>query len=217
MLLEDREPTGPPTNGDQEITVRTLAVRRRIMAVAKRRFAESGYENVSLQSIAIGADLDWDDFFLHFHDKYSLFTAILDDAWKDLLPRLKSLASTSITAHSAILGVLSLMSSTLQRDHDLARLLLLEGRGPKPEGGEIGFTRGYRRYMQICRDLVHQGQKDGSFRPTLHPHVAASMLMGAFEGMLRDRLVAEQERHTTPYTGTYVMPAFDALLWSLKS
>lgn len=217
MLLEDREPTGPPPEESAEITLRTLAVRRRIMAVAKRRFARSGFEQVALKDVAVGADVDWDDFFLHFRDKYSLFSAILDDAWKELLPRLKDMVSSSITAHSAILGVLALMSSTLQKDPDLGRLILLEGRRPKPEGGEIGFTRGYRRYTQMVRDLVLRGQKDGSFRPTLHAHVAASLLIGAFEGMLRDRLVAEQERSVTPYTNTYVMPAFDALLWSLKN
>lgn len=216
MLLEDREPTGPP-DGGADITLRTQAVRRKIITVAKHRFAQSGFEQVSLQDVAIGADVDCDDFFLHFHDKQSLLTAILDDAWKGLLPRLKTVVSTSITAHSAILGMLSLMTSALHNDDDLARLILLEGRVPKPDGGTLGFSRGYRRFMRICRELVQRGQQDGSFRPNLHPQAAASMLVGAFEGMLRDRMIEAQERSTTAYTGTYMMPAFDALLWSLKN
>lgn len=216
MLYETSDPpTGPPP-GSGEITLRRFAVRRRVLALAKRRFARQGYDHVSLQEVASGADLHWDDFFQYFRTKESLLNAILEDGWKELLPRLKDIAANSITVHSALLGMLALMTGLLQKDEDLVRLLLLEGRRPDLAGGELVFSNGYRRFLQAIRDLVAQGQRDGSFRPSLHPHVAASILVGALEGMLRDRLVAGQARGTTPYNGGYLMSAFDALVSSLK-
>lgn len=65
-------------DADLETTLRRMAVRRRILAVAKHRFARFGYEHVSMQDVARGADVDWQDFLLYFEDKPSLLTAILD-------------------------------------------------------------------------------------------------------------------------------------------
>ena len=218
MLLESRgSVTGPPdTAGDRDITIRRYAVCRRILTVAKQRLARYGYEQLTLRQVAQDVDLEWGDFVIYFRDKNSLLTAILDDAWEDMLPRMKETASTSITAHSALLGLFALITNTLHKDEDLARLLLFEGRRPNPAAGELGLSNGYRRFVQLCRELVARGQRDGSFRPTYHAEVAASMLVGAMEGMLRDRLIAGQERTTTPYNGTYLMQAFDALVTSLK-
>lgn len=216
MLWDNHGTTGPPREDDTDLTVRGRALRRKIMDIAKHCFARYGYEQVSLQDVAVAANLEEERVLRYFPDKGRLLRGILDDGWKDMLARLRNLESSSVTARSAMLALLSLMSNILQKDEDLFRLFLLEGRLQDPAAGELGFTEGYRRFMQLCRDLVLRGQRDGSFRPNLHPRVAASMLVGALEGMLRDRLVATQERSITPYTGIYVMPAFDALVAALS-
>ena len=216
MLLDERASVTDTWATDEvDITVRRFAVRRRILAVAKHRFARFGYDRISLQDLAVSAGVGRDELLGHFRDKELLFAAILDEGWKELLPRLREVAARSITAHSAMLGIFALMANTLQKDEDFIRLLLVEGRRPGPLDGELGFTIGYRRFLNLCRELVAIGQRDGSFRPNLHPQVAASMLVGALEGMLRDRLVAEQERSVTPYNGSYLMSAFDALVAAL--
>ena len=219
MLFEARAAAaGPPdTDVGRDTTIRRYAVRRNILTAAKQRFARRGYEHVTLQQIARDAGMDWRDFVVYFRDKRALLTAVLDDAWDDLLPRLNDIMSGSITAHSALLSMFAFMTNALHKDEELGCLLLFEGRRSNPEAGEIGLSGGYHRFMQVCRDLVARGQRDGSFRSTYHPSVAASMLVGALEGMLRDRLIATQERSTTPYNGTYLMQAFDALVTSLKN
>jgi len=216
MLWEKRGPTDPPREDDTDLTIRSRALRHKIMDVAKHCFARSGYEQVSLQDVAVAANMERERVQRYFPDKGRLLRGILDDGWKDVLARLVPLESGSVTARSAMLAMLSLMSNILQKDEDLFRLFLLEGRLQDPAAGELGFTDGYRRFMQHCRELVLRGQRDGSFRPNLHPQVAASMLVGALEGMLRDRMVATQERSITPYTGIYVIPAFDALVAALS-
>ncbi|HSN18729.1 MAG TPA: TetR/AcrR family transcriptional regulator [Gammaproteobacteria bacterium] len=204
-------------DADREDTLRLLAVRRRIVAVAKHKFARFGYEAVSLQDIAHSADVPWLDFRIHFEDKAALLTAILDQGWRELIPRLTDAASNSISARNGILSVLAVMTNVMQKDEDLVRIMLWEGRRPDPESGELALTSGYRRFMQICTDLVVRGQRDGSVRPNLHPRVIASMIAGTLDGMLRDRLLGEQNDTVTPYTGTYLMSAYDALVSGLKA
>lgn len=218
MLLDERESASGPwaIDGVRNGALRRYEVRRRIMTVGKQRFARCGYENVSLPDVASGAELEWDDFLGYFRDKYSLLMAIMEDGWGDLLPHLQDISAGSRSAHSAILGIFAFMTNSLQQDEDLVRLLLFEGRRPDPEAEAIILTDGYRRFIQLWRDQVVRGQRDGSFGASHHPQIAASMLVGTLEGMLRDRLVAEQERISTPYNGAYLMHAFDVLVTSLK-
>ena len=204
-------------DSEREDTLRLLAVRRRILAVAKHKIARFGFESVSLQDIAHSADVPWIEFLVHFEDKPSVMNAILEQGWRDLIPRLTEAAFNSISARNGILSVLALMTNVMQKDEDLVRIMLLEGRRPDPESGELGLTTGYRRFVQICTELVVRGQKDGSVKPNLHPRVIASMIVGALEGMLRDRLIVEQDDTITPYTGTYLMSAYDVLVSGLKA
>jgi TetR/AcrR family transcriptional repressor of mexJK operon len=201
----------------KEIHIRDAALRRRMLAVAKHRFARFGYDGVSLDDIARSADVSRAELLLSFDDKRGLLTAILEDGWESINPRLADIAVNSVTARAAVLAMLALMMKLMQSDEDLVRLLLFEGRRPDPESSEVSFSRGYRRFMQVCVDVVAHGQRDGSFRPSLHPQVTASILIGAIEGVMRDRLVAEQESSITPYTGIYLMSGFDALVSSLKA
>jgi AcrR family transcriptional regulator len=181
---------------EREDTLRLLAVRRRILAVAKHKLARFGYEAVSLQDIAHSAEVPWSEFQDHFEGKAAVLDAILDQGWRDLIPRLIDVTSNSLSARSGMLSVLALMTNLMQRDEDLVRIMLLEGR---------------------CPDVIARGQRDGGVKPNLHPRVIASMIVGALEGALRDRLIAEQDDTITPFTGIYLMSAYDTLVSGLKS
>lgn len=219
MEASTAEPAIAPRHidADREDTLRLLAIRRRILAVAKHKFARFGYDAISLQDVAHSADVPWAEFRAHFEDKAMLLTAILDQGWRELVPRLTDAAFNAISARNGILGVLAVMTNMMQKDEDLVRIMLWEGRRPDPDTGELSLTSGYRRFMQICTDLVLRGQKDGSMKPNLHPRVIASMIAGTLDGMLRDRLIGEQDDTVTAYSGSYLMSAYDALVCGLKT
>lgn len=201
---------------EREDTLRLLAVRRRILSVAKHKIARFGYETVALQDVAHSADVPWAEFRIHFDDKHALLNAVLDQGWRDLIPRLNDAAFNSVSARNGLLSVLALMTNVLQQDEDLVRIMLWEGRRPDTDSGELRLTSGYRRFMQICTDLVVRGQREGSMKPNLHPRVVASMIVGSLDAVLRDRLISEQDDTITSYSGSYLMSAYDALVSGLK-
>lgn len=201
---------------DREETLRQSAIGRLIVAVAKHRFARAGYSGTSLDDIRRAANLSWEDFRVHFDSKEALLEAVLHQGWKTLGPRLADIAFGSQNGRLGMLALLALMVHMLLEDEDWMRLVLFEGRSPDPDGGEIRFSDGYEKYLHRCTELVVRGQKDGSFRAEYHPEVVCSMLVGAMEGILRDRLMAEQRSSLTPYSGTYLMSAFDALVSSFS-
>jgi AcrR family transcriptional regulator len=196
----------------QETYSRQLALRRRILAVAKHRFARFGIEGASLDVIARDADVSPVELLTHFDNKTAILTAILDEGWDSINQRLADIILNSLSARNAMLAMLALMMNVMQKDEDLTRLLLLEGRRPDPESSEVAISDGYRQFILACENLIVRGQRDGSFKPSYHPRVVTSMLIGAIEGIMRDRMLAMQENSLTPYTGSYLISAFDGLV-----
>lgn len=190
--------------------------RRRMLAVAKHKFARFGYAGVSLDDVAQGADLSLDQLQLHFFDKRALLMALLEESWESIDYRLEDIVLNALTSRDALFSLLALMMNVVQNDEDTARLLLSEGRHPDPESGEFGFSEGYRRFRHACMALVEHGQRQGRIRRDLHPQVITSMLIGAIEGLMRDRLAMGRESGVTPYNGACLMSSFDALIASLR-
>lgn len=197
---------------DREDVVRTLAVRRLILTVAKHRFARRGYAGTSLDDVRHGANLSWDEFRTHFESKRGVLEAVLQDGWKNIGRPLAEIAFGSPSGRAGLSALLILMSNVLRDDEDWIRIFLFEGRTPDPESGEIQLSHGYQKFRHLCTELVLRGQKDGSLRKDYHPEVVTSILLGAIEGVLRDRLVAEQSSGITPYSGAHLTSAFEGLV-----
>lgn len=193
-----------------------LATRRRIMAVAKRRFARFSYDGTTMAGIARAAGVPFPELLAQFHDKLSLLMAVFDEGWESINLRLADIVITAVSARDAAFSMAAVMTRVLERDEDLARLLLFEGRRLHPDSGEIMVSRGYRRFTELCAEIAARGQRDGSFTRACHPRVIASMLVGAMENLLQDRLIAEQSGTSEPFGSGTMVSAVEVLVSSLR-
>jgi AcrR family transcriptional regulator len=184
--------------------------RRRLLAAGKELFARLGYGGTSLADIAHQAEASAIEL-LGVDSKRELLAEILDDGWAEINSRLTDIGIESMNARRAMLAILSVFTHTLERDADFARLMLFDGCQPQPNTGEIVVPDGYRRFMEFCTALAVRGQEEGSFSTALHPRVMASVLVGAAEGLMRDRLIAEQDSGISPYSESQLITAFDTL------
>lgn len=190
--------------------------RRRLLAVGKHLFARFGYDSTSLADIAHQADASAIEL-LGIDSKDELLAEIFDHGWAEINSRLTDIGIESMNARRAMLAILSVFTHTLERDEDFARLLLFDGCHPQPDNGEIIVPAGYRRFTEFCTALIVRGQEEGSFGTALHPRVMASVLLGAAEGLMRDRLIAEQDSGISPYSESQLIMVFDTLISSMKS
>jgi AcrR family transcriptional regulator len=204
-----------PAEGIDEAGDRVV-VRRTIMSVAKRRFAHFSYDGTSLSAIARGAGINTSELLRHFDGKLSILLAVLDEGWGSINPRLTDIVVTSVNAREAMLSMLGVMMRVLEREEDLARLLLFEARRANPQTGVILLSRGYRRFVELVTEVALRGQRDGSFKASHQPKVLASLMIGAVENLMRDRLVARQDRVNDPYSGADVFKAFEAMISNLR-
>lgn len=214
-IAPQQMPLLAPLGGLEEEHDRRV-MRRTILSVAKRRFARFSYDGTSLSAIARGSGINTSELLHHFDGKLVILLAVLDEGWTSINPRLTDIVVTSVNAREAMLSMLSVMMRVLEREEDLARLLLFEGRHPDPETGELVLSRGYRRFVELVTEVVLRGQRDGSFKVGYQPKMIASVMVGAVENLMRDRLVARQEHEAMPYSGVGIFSAFETMLSTLR-
>ena len=105
-----------------------------------------------------------------------------------------------------------LMIAALESDKQLRTLMLLEGRRIRKHGHQVIMTRGFQQVLAILDGLLRELQEAGTLRPGLHPQAVRSALIGAFEGLLRDQLLAERVDFPARYDGAELRAAFKAVL-----
>lgn len=193
-----------------------LDARHRVTAIAKQRFARRGYEGTTLASVARLSGVAYGDLVRMFPHKLNLLTAVFEEGWVTLNLRFADIVITAINARDAMLSVLGVFTRILERDPDLARLLLFEGCRPHPESGEIKLSKGYRRFVELCTELAVRGQRDGSFTNACDPRLIAAIIIGAAEQLVRDRILAEQQDGGRPVSREDLAIAFDILLSRLR-
>ena len=189
--------------------------RERLLGAAKRLMAEAGYERISTAAIAREAGSSESQLVRYFASKSGLLEAIFDQSWASLNTRIAPLVAVAPTVREAMITILATMIGAFERDPDLARLLLFEGRRVRGDSAEILLTQGFRDFATLLLRLIQRGQRDGSFSRALKPQAMTSALLGAAEGMMRDRLVAAQQNQPSPFREAHIRAVFSALVSGL--
>lgn len=182
-------PAGAPSNSPDP--ARAPSSRDRILMAAKQLFASRGYENTSTVAIARLAGTSESQLMKHFGSKEGLLEAIFDAGWQELsahMAALEQLPSPGQKLHALLDATLA----GLERDQELKQLLLLEGRRIRREGRMVLMTNGFLAYIEIIDKILIAMRDAGQLRSDLNPQAVRSGLIGMFEGILRDQLLAER-------------------------
>jgi len=190
--------------------------RMRLMHAAKHVMAEVGYERASVDVITQEAGLSQSESLRYFPSKVELLEAVFNSAWEPLNSRIADIVMASYSARQAVTAILSAMLHILGKDEDLARLLLFESRRQHGNNCEIRQSRGFRDFLGLLVHVVERGQKDGSFTKSLPAPVVASALLGAAEGMVRDRLLATMLSEPMPFAESELRVAFESVISGFK-
>lgn len=193
----------------------TMTSRNRMLTAGKSLFAQHGYEQTSTASIAREAATSESQLVRYFGGKAGLLEAIFNESWVPLNAQFASLAAPDRNAKTAVHSVLSTVIEGFGRDHDLAFLFLFEGRRVRSNRPDILLSKGFTQFYEFLCHLLQRGQGDGTIRKDLNVTALASALMGASEGMIRDRLVAERSGKPNPFTDAEIKLVFDTLLMAV--
>lgn len=193
----------------------TQSSRERLLSSAKQLFAHSGYEQTSTASIAREAGTSESQLVRYFGSKAGLLEAIFNESWQELNEEITRVVSSASTGRSAILGVLGTLIEAFGEDHDLAVLFLLEGRRIRGTAHEVMMSKGFVQFAALLQQLIQRAQRDGSFSKNFSEAAIESAIIGAAEGMIRDRLLAERSGKPNPFGIEEIRRVFGAILESL--
>lgn len=202
---------GPLTPPDH---ARAPSSRDRILAAAKQLFAARGYENTSTVAIARLAGTSESQLMKHFGSKEGLLECIFDAGWEQLASHINSvqqLTSPSDKLHALLDATLK----GLERDTELKQLMLLEGRRIRREGRMVLMTNGFLGYVSIVDGVLAEMRAAGQLRPDLNIQAVRSGLIGMFEGILRDQLLADKADFPSSATVADLRQLFDIIIPAL--
>jgi AcrR family transcriptional regulator len=196
----------------EEAPLAELSSHDRILQSGRKLFAEDGYENTTTSAIARRAGTSESQLIKHFGSKEGLLEAIFDDAWRRMADGLRNVQEDRVPPMERLRALTDLMIGNLEQDRELQTLMLLEGRRIRKHGHMVLLTRGYLQVLGVLDGVLREMGEGGLLRSDLHPQAVRSALVGAFEGLLRDRLLAERAGFPAGYDGTEMRQAFRAVM-----
>jgi AcrR family transcriptional regulator len=189
-----------------------LSSHDRILQSARRLFATDGYENATTSAIARMAGTSESQLIKHFGSKEGLLEAIFDHSWQRMGAGISQTLAPLTSPREKLGALTELMISALEKDKELRTLMLLEGRRIRKHGHMVLLTRGFLGVLEAVDGLLSQMLEAGELRPGLNVEAVRSALIGAFEGLLRDQLLAERVDYPARFDGRELRTAFRAAL-----
>jgi AcrR family transcriptional regulator len=184
----------------------------RILQAGRDLFSEDGYENTTTSAIARRAGTSESQLIKHFGSKEGLLEGIFDRAWQRMAEGVRQVLEKPRDPLDKLRALTELMIAALEGDKQLRTLMLLEGRRIRKHGHMVMMTRGFQQVLTVIDGLLRELQAAGRLKPDLHPQAVRSALIGAFEGLLRDQLLAERVSFPASYDGAELRAAFKAVL-----
>lgn len=188
----------------------TQTSRGRLLTAGKSLFSRLGYEQTATSAIAREAGTSESQLVRYFGGKSGLLDAIFNESWRDLNDVVKQTIAASEHGREAILGVFSLMTAAFAQDPEVASLFMFEGR--RLRGTEVALSKGFQQFNDLVCGLIQRGQSDGSFRTDVNDAALASAMMGAAEGMIRDRLIAVRAGKEAPFDVESIRKVFEGMV-----
>ena len=188
--------------------------RERLLTAGKNLFSRFGYEQTSTASIAREAGSSESQLMRYFGGKAGLLDAIFNESWTGVTARFVEEIPAAAPAHDTILGMFRITIDAFGSDQEMAVLFLFEGR--RIRGTEVLLSRGFLQFYQTLQSVIRRGQGEGSFRRDLDPVVLAAALLGAAEGMIRDRVLLERRGEKHPFDDAVIARTFEAILAGVR-
>jgi AcrR family transcriptional regulator len=195
---------------------RPTPVRERLLESAKVLFSVHGFENTSTALIARQANTSESQLIKHFGSKEGLLEAIFDQGWQNLdfiSHAIRVLPSPS----DKLRMIFELVLQTLERDQALKELMLFEGRRIRKagSGSDILITSGYLRFSAAVEQVINDLTANTPLAEKISPPALTSALIGMFESMLRDQVLARRANFHFTSTPEEVRAIFDLFVTRL--
>lgn len=183
----------------------------RMLDAAKQLFSKKGYENTSTIEVVRAAGTSESQLIKHFASKEGLLESVFNQGWMAIGRGLKELES--IRAPKKKLEVLiKVMVTELNRDPSLKQLMMFEGRRIRKDGRLLLATEGFLAFVSRIDSILQEMKASGQLKQGINIQAARSALMGAFEGLVRDQILAGETDYPASYSDKDMLETFNHVI-----
>src|SRR5215204_262317 len=197
------------TNGEARAFVADK--REAILRAAIKVFAGKGYFNSKVADIAKEAGIADGTVYLYFKSKDEILHSFFDRAMEDFIAEGKKQLAEIETAEEKLRRIAQLHLERLGADRELAIVFQVELRGSTKFMQEFSAA-GFGEYLDIIRETIADGQRQGVFRKDLKPVVCAKILYGALDEMVTNWILSQKSYPLAPMADEVLKVFFGGVL-----
>jgi len=187
----------------------------RLLKAGKKLMARDGYERTSTSAIVREAGTSESQLMRYFGGKAGLLKAIFERDWGRLNTKLQEGMEVVSNAREGLRTILDVFIQTLDKDHEMARLMLFEGRRLRGHRHEVTLSKGFVEFVNLMQGLIKRAQRNGEIDPGLNPVAVSTAVMGLAEGMIRDRLVYMELNGRYPFSENDLREVYAVMMGGL--
>jgi len=153
-----------------------------LLAAAREAFALRGLEGARVDDIAQRAGINKQLVYHYFDNKEGLYTAVLEQVYKQIRDQEQALELSSFPAEEAMRRLVEFSFDYLHQNPDFVALIADENaHGGRHLGASSKVERVNRPIIDLLRETLQRGTEDGVFRKGLDPlHIYLSIAGMAF-------------------------------------
>jgi TetR/AcrR family fatty acid metabolism transcriptional regulator len=155
--------------------------RRLILDAAVRVFAHKGFHTSRVGDIAEEAGVAHGLLYHYFSSKDEVLETIFRENWGVLVERLRAVADSGEPAREQLRHIAAILLRTWKHQPDVVCVVIREiARTPEVQQRIAELVKP----IEVIRDVIERGQRNGEFRTDLDPGLAAVVFYGGIDEIL---------------------------------
>ncbi|MFS0576211.1 TetR/AcrR family transcriptional regulator [Sporosarcina sp. 179-K 3D1 HS] len=164
-----------------------------ILDAAKKVFAQEGYHGSSISKIAKEADIGDGTVYLYFKNKEDILIQLFDTAiYHVLSPKAESLIEQVQDPRIMLYELIRNHFDFFGKDYDIAKVIQVESRQPTESSRSV-VKKGTKRYFQLLRKIIEQGQEEGLFRTDVSTSSLQKLIFGTLDEFVTAWVLSEHD------------------------
>jgi TetR/AcrR family transcriptional regulator len=135
-----------------------------VLRAAEEVFAERGYAGARMDDVAERVGIRRASLLYYFRDKQTLYAALLDDIFGDLIGRYQAALAGPGSTTERMLHCIDAWAAQVEARPGLLRISLWEIARARPTK-EVPLASRVQPIVHVLADAVRAGQREGVFRP----------------------------------------------------
>ena len=161
-----------------------------IIEAAIRVFAGKGFYNSKVADVAKAAGVADGTIYLYFKNKDDLLISLFETKMEQILQRFNVILEKIISPPEKLMEFIQLHFEMIEEDKDLAEVFQVELRQSSK------FLKDYHNqkfidFLNLIGSIIHEGQKNGQFRPEINIHTMKLAIFGALDELARQWILSD--------------------------